>query len=89
MTSELAAPCMDVSLNNNERNSCSSAKCVFQSDNNITPFLSFKGTAYAYACTVSSYRTGETFAYNIFMMKLGNGNDKNHVEYYNLHRHKI
>ena len=42
----------------------------------------------------SSYIAGETFACNIVMMKLGNRNYGNHVEYYNLiyltcHRHSI
>ena len=30
----------------------------------------------------SGYRTGETFVHDIVIMKLGNGNDENHVAYY-------
>ena len=38
------AGCKDVSLNNNETNSCSYIECVFATDRNFTLILSFIGT---------------------------------------------
>ena len=45
VTSELSVPCKDVSLNNNELNSCSSVERIFQTNNYFTLFPNFIGAA--------------------------------------------